>query len=471
MGTLNSAWNLVTGTLEANQAALNVVANNTANANTPGYTRETAVWRENDPVTISGQSYGRGASMTGASSQRDRVLEQRIQQQTQTSAAASTRLTALDQVQALFNETAAQASGTASGGIASSISGFFDSLAQLEASPSDNALRQQVLTSAGTLAESFQNASANLASQQSALDQQGATLVSQVNALTQSIADLNRRIMSGSPASDAGVLEDQRQQALTQLSQLIGIHQIQSSSNGITITTSAGDVLVSGMEAVPLSTGTVAGQTHFFAGGTDLTASLTAGGGQLGGILTVRDQDIPGFTKSLDQLAYSISTKINAQNNVGTDMAGDNGGAGNIFAAPAAVAGAAAGMSVVMTDIAYIAAAGSGLGSQDNGNAVAMAGLGTSPIVSGQTPAGYYSGFVTSLGSLVSGVGIESTAQSASLTQLQNQRDALSAVNLDEEAAAMGNLERSYQAASKVFSILNSVMASALNLGQETTVA
>jgi flagellar hook-associated protein 1 FlgK len=57
------------------------------------------------------------------------------------------------------------------------------------------------------------------------------------------------------------------------------------------------------------------------------------------------------------------------------------------------------------------------------------------------------------------------------LTQLQTQNDSLSGVNLNDEASLMSTLERSYQAASKVFSILNTIMAGILNLGEQTTVS
>ena len=57
------------------------------------------------------------------------------------------------------------------------------------------------------------------------------------------------------------------------------------------------------------------------------------------------------------------------------------------------------------------------------------------------------------------------------VSALQAQNNALSSVNLNDEAAALSTLENSYQAASQVFTILNSVMTSALNLGEETAVA
>ncbi len=470
MGTLNTAWNIATGALAADQSALNVVANNTANANTPGYTRQVANWQENDPVKISGLSYGMGVSFTGSSSQRDRVLEQRLQQQAEGTAAGSARLMALNDVEGIFKQSGSSAS---SSGIAAAISGFYNSVAQLESSPSDISLRQQVLSAANTLSQSVQNAAASLVQKKASLDDQSGTILDQVSSLSQSIASLNRQIESGSPSSDAGALEDQRQQDLLQLSQLIGIRTIPTEGNGLTVTTSSGAVLVAKDVAIPLMTSS-GGVTHFFSGSTDITAQLVAGGGQVGGILMVRDMDIPALQSSLDLLAYSLSTQINAINGSGYDGTGAPGG--NLFTSPVGLAGAAANMSVVLTNPGGIAAAGPsatpgvGRGLTDNSNATLMADQSNSLIAPGQTATSFFSRFVTIFGSHVAAANTQQTAQQASLTQLQNQRNALSTVDLNEEAAAMSNLERSFQAASKVFSILNSVMAAALNLGQQTTV-
>jgi len=125
----------------------------------------------------------------------------------------------------------------------------------------------------------------------------------------------------------------------------------------------------------------------------------------------------------------------------------------------------------VMTDPSQIAAAGATEGTGDNSNAVTMAALAGQAFVSGQTPSNYYSNFVSTLGSTVSQVETENTAQNASVSQLQTQNDALSSVNLNDEASAMTTLERSYQAASQVFTMLNTIMDSALNLGVETAVS
>jgi flagellar hook-associated protein 1 FlgK len=473
MATINSALSLMSGALDADQEALNVVANNVANANTVGYTEETPDWQENSPIELGGISVGNGVTETGATSRRDRVLEERLNQQQQLASASSARLTALNNIQALFTPDSGSSSATA-GDIGSDITSLFDSFSSLESDPTDNALREQVLSSASTLAGDISSAASSLNTQSSALDQEASGVVSQVNSLTSAIAQLNLEIQSTSPDADAGTLEDQRQQDLSRLSQLIGINQVATENNGLSITTTSGQLLVSEGQNFQLTTGTVNGVTDFFLGGTNITSELASGGGQLGGYLTARDEDIPGALSSLDQLAYSISTSVNAQNDAGTDLNGVTGTVANpldVFNQPAQVAGSAAAMSMVMTDPSQIAAAGAGNGTGDNSNAVAMANLASQTIVNGQTPINYYSNFVSTLGSTVSEVQTENAAQNASVKQLETQNDALSSVNLNDEAAAMSTLENSYQAASQVFTILNTIMASALNLGVETAVA
>jgi flagellar hook-associated protein 1 FlgK len=472
MGTISSAFNIISGGLDADQAALGVIANNVANANTPGYTEEQAVFQENSPVTINGTNIGDGVTETGAESMRDRVLEGRIDQQQQLESASSSRLTALNTMQSLFTPDSGSSSSEA-GDIGNDITNFYDSFSSLESDATSNSLRQEVLSSAQTLTTDISNAASGLGQQQQALDQEATSVVGQVNSLTTSIAQLNQQIMSTSLNADAGTLEDQRQSDLSQLSQLIGINQITTANNGLTITTTSGQVLVSQNASNQITTGKVNGVTHFFVGTTDATSDLMTGGGELGGDLTARDQDIPSALSALDNLAYTIETTVNAQQAQGTDYDGNTGA--DIFATPTQVAGSAISMSVVMTDPNGIAAAASGAGasSGDDSNAVSLSALQSTvqSQLNGQDPNSYYSDFVTQLGSTISEVQTENTAQSASVTQLTTQRNSLSEVNLNDEASSLTNMERSYQAASQFFTILDAVMASALNLGEETAVS
>lgn len=392
MGTINAAFGAIASALDADQSALSIVANNVANANTTGYTREIPNWRENPPVEVNGVLYGTGVTGTGPTSVRDNVLEERLSQQQQVASASGTRLSALDTLQALFPPDSGSSSSTA-GDIGSDITNFFDSFSSLEANPADNALRQQVLSSGSLLASDISNAAASMTTQRSSLDQEASGITGQVNALTSAIAQLNQEIESATSTPDAGTLQDQREQDISQLSQLIGVNQVTTENSGLSITTTAGQVLVLGGKATPLTTGIQNGVTHFFVGATDVTSQFTSGGGQIGGYLAARDQDIPDALSALDQLAYGISTAVNAQNNSGTDLKGIEGtgtnsahvaGAGTsplyLFNEPMQVAGSALSMRVTMADPSQIAAAGYGNGTGDDSNAIAMANLANQPL-------------------------------------------------------------------------------------------
>ena len=465
MGTLTSLMDLSKQALMADQAALDVTSANVANQNTPGYTRQIVNWQPTDAVTLSGLTYSTGITTT-AVSQRDRILEQRVQQQTQTQSQSGALESALQQVQTIFglSSTATSASSTALG---SATNAFFSSLSALEANPSDASTRQSVLTAANNLTSVFNSAANQLAQVSSGLDQQVGTAVGQINALTKTIASLNQQIASSSPNADAGTLEDQRQLAITQLSQYVGLNQMTTESNGITLTTANGALLVSGSQSYALSTTLVAGKTDVVASGQDVTAGLS--GGQLGGVLKARDQELPTYASALDNLAYGIATAVNQQNALGTDGNGNPGQA--IFSLPATAAGAAASIQVATSDPKAVAAASVGEGSAGNGNAVAMADLSTANVVGGQTATGFLAAFLGQIGNDTSGAATDNTAQQATLTQLTSQRNSLSGVSLDEEASNLTQYQRSYEAAAKVFSIVDTIMASALNLGVQTTVS
>ncbi len=234
-----------------------------------------------------------------------------------------------------------------------------------------------------------------------------------------------------------------------------------------------GSLLVSQGQAYTMTSGQKDGVTHYFdSQGTDITADLSAGGGQLGGLLTARDQDIPQVENALDTLAYSVATQMNTLNEQGSDLNGNPGGA--IFNLPAGAtaanpAGSAAQIAVMITDPTQIAAGALGAGSLDNSNAAAMANQQNAGIVNGISPTEWFSDMVTSLGSLTSEVSTDNSAQQAGLTQLNDQIGSISGVNLNDEAASLEQLEQSYQAASKLFTILDQVMVSALNLGVTTS--
>ncbi len=469
MGTLVTLLNITTEALAANQAALNTTANNVANQNTPGYAREVVNF-------VTGDTYIRSYTVSQAdgviaelpTSIRDRVLEQRVQQQAQAQSQSATVQSALSEVENVFGLNASSTSSSLTA-LGSAVNSFFTSLTALVSNPSASASRQQVLSTAGSLAKILNSSSSQLSQITSSLNSDAQSITGQVNQLTATIARLNGTIAIQDPNTDAGVLEDQRQQAIAQLSQLVGLQQITTSQNGIELTTSNGGLLVAGTDAFKLSTSLVGGSLQVLAGPNhqDVTAGLT--GGSLGGTLQVLTTNVPAIQNNLDTLAYSVATAVNTQNEAGVDGNGNEGQA--LFTIGATSAGAAGTIALATNDPSLVAAAGQGEGSAGSTNATALANLAGANIVAGQTVSGFLSSALAQVGEAASAANTDSSVQQATLTQLTTQRNALSGVSLDEEAANLTQYQRSYQAASQVFAIINSLFASAINIGVETAVA
>ena len=450
----------------ADQAALNVTANNVANQNTVGYTDEVVTWTSGATVSLGNGSETSTAPTVTTTSLRDRVLEQRVQQQTQAASSTSAEAAVMTQLEAVFSITGSS-STAGSTQLGTSLNAFFSSMTALAANPSDAATQQSALSAASTLASAFNAASSGVAGVQTSINGTLASSVTAVNALTKTIATLNGQISSLDPNTDAGPLEDQRQAAIAQLSQYVGLDQTTTEGDGITLTTTNGSALVSGSQSYSLSSTQVGGVTQIEdSTGANVTSGIT--GGSIGGQLAAQNTDLPAVTSALDALAYRVATAVNTQNEAGQTSAGAAGAA--IFTVPTTASGAAAAMAVIPTSAGALATAAVGGGSTDNTNATALANLATATDGSGQTMSGNLAAMLSEIGSTSSSLTSESTAQQASLTQLTTQRDTLSAVNLDTEASNLTTYQRAYQAAAQVLTIVDQLMAAAINLGTQTTV-
>ncbi|SNS75569.1 flagellar hook-associated protein 1 FlgK [Granulicella rosea] len=474
MGSLTALINVARSALIADQAALNVTSNNVANQNTTGYTREVATFTSGDYVTLNGTQEASSGPTVAVSSERNLALERQIQTLQQSVSSSTAEGGVLTQIEDIFG-VASSGSSAGSTQIGVALDALFSSFTALAANPSDSATRQGVIGAAQTLATSLNSAANQFSELTTSLNQQAQSTVEQVNALTQTVATLNSQIAKLSPNSDAGTLEDQRQTAIEQLSQYIGLTQTTNvNDNTITLTTRGGTALVVGQQSYNLqesNTGTGTAQILDNTG-KNITAGVT--GGSLGGLLAGVNTDVPSAVSQLNSIATAIVNQVNTINEGGSTLTGAAGGA--LFTITGSVADSASGITAA-SDPAIIAAAASGAGTSDNTNANALAALATTTNASqtgpiqGQTFDGFYASLLSQVGNSAASLNSETTANQTALTQLTTQRDSYSSVNLDEEAANLTQYQRSYEAASKVFTIADSIYASALNLGVESSVS
>jgi flagellar hook-associated protein 1 FlgK len=458
MGSLSSSMWIAAEALGADQGALDATSNNIANQNTPGYTREIPILTEAAPTEEGNVTYGNGVALQQIQSVRDQVLEIQIADQNQQQSSAQTQYNALQQVQGLFSNPTQ--------GIGADFTNFFNSISQLSTDPASMPDRQTVLTAAQTLAGDFNSTESNLDTIQSGLNQTVTSTVSQINTLTQQIAQINLQVgQMQRLGEDPGSLGDQETQLIQQLSQLTNVNQIQTES-GLTLTTGNGTPLVVGGQSFALqTTNGPNGMTDISFQGQDITSSLQ--GGQLGGTLQVRDTVIPGLLSQIDNLASQFATSINAAQAAGYDL---NGNAGQPLFSDTTGAGAAGNLKVAITDPSLIAASSDGT-QGSNGNVANLLAVQTQALPAGENPIDTYANLVSQTGNLTAQAQAEVTASTASLNQLNDQLGSISGVNLDEETTNLMNYQRAYEASARVITTVDELTQSVLDMGSGVTAA
>ncbi|MES0874132.1 flagellar hook-associated protein FlgK [Sinimarinibacterium thermocellulolyticum] len=124
---------------------------------------------------------------------------------------------------------------------------------------------------------------------------------------------------------------------------------------------------------------------------------------------------------------------------------------------------AAAGMAVALDDPARLAAAAT-TASGDNGNARALADLASGGVFNGGTQSvlAAHAALVSSAGARAQQAAMQLDAQAAIGQQTRAQRESVSGVNLDEEAADLIRYQQAYQAAARVVQVADTLFQTLL---------
>ena len=185
-------------------------------------------------------------------------------------------------------------------------------------------------------------------------------------------------------------------------------------------------------------------------------------------MIQIRDREIPSIGTSLDQLAAGLATNLNAANAKGFDLENPPVEGGNIFVTPpAGGVGAAATLTVSMTDPSLIAASSDGT-TGSNGNLANLSAVANQNVANGQTPINAYSDLVGQVGSATSNTSADADSSNMILQQLQDQNGSVSGVSLDEEASNLIQYQSAYQAAARVVSTVNLLLLDAVNMGMDS---
>ncbi len=444
--------------LATQQKAIDVTGNNIANVNTPGYSRQRLTMESTDPIR-----YGTGQMSSGVRANRkidrmyDQFLGSQINNENQSLGKWEAQNNSLEKVEMIFNE----ASGN---GLNQAMGDFWNTWQGLANNPSGHVERVELLAKSQTMAGMFNETASDLEQVGKDMDTNIKGTVDEINLLAKEIADLNEKIRKAEVGGhSANEFSDQKDFVLKELSGFIDINSFEDNQGQMTVLTGGGHPLVDGVSSYELTTEINAGHYNVEwidsdGNQTDITANIS--GGKLKGWIETRDVTVPDYLDRMDSLAASIMTEVNTLHQAGFDL---NNNSGGVFFSGASALNMAVD-STLLADTDLIAAGSLSGDPGDNGNALAIAGLQNSILIDSSTFDDYYNSIVSDVGSSVKNAGMNYNHQASVTSQLDNYRETVSGVSIDEEMVNLVKFQHAYDAAAKLISTVDEMLATLMNI-------
>ncbi|WP_407151300.1 flagellar hook-associated protein FlgK [Bradyrhizobium sp. ORS 86] len=326
MSSLNIAQSIAFSGLSATQVQISVASANISNADTKGYTDKTANQISNVTAGV-----GTGVTVTGISSAVDKLLLKSLVGATSDLGAANTANNYLTQLEQLYGSTSSASSSSTGTSLANSLAAFQTALTSLASTPNNASLQSNAIAALDAVTTQLQNTSSGIQKLRANADKDIASSVTDINSDLQQISDLNAQIKQETAAGQSTAdLEDQRNSAVQDLAAMMNVSYFTASNGDLQVYTSSGQALVDST-AHPLSytpASSVTASTAYTPGssssgfsgitvnGVDITSQITSG--NVGALITLRDQTLPNAQSQLDELAQQLASSVNAVSNQGT---------------------------------------------------------------------------------------------------------------------------------------------------------
>ncbi len=471
--------------------ALEVIGHNIANADTEGYTRQRLVTQAIDPYAngsrflgINTSRVGRGVETVRLDQIRSEYLDKEYRSESSDFGMWNTRTEELEYIEALFKEDTDST-------ISKALSDFYDSLNELSMDPVGEEIRTNVQQNAINLAQTMNHYYNKLVDLQDTYNEKMSIVTGQINDYLTSIGEYNRQIysyeLSGQKAND---LRDRRNLALDKLSELVNIEyeentdgELQVSVEGVNL---VDHINVTKIEARPDLTGIVSGQPNYYEiylEGTPTVFNFSSG--DLRAYRDLRDGNslddfgVPKMLDELNILARSLAEEFNTVNNAGYTIphgATPSQTGVDLFDVPAGGYGdiTAGNLDIsaeFKASVYNIAASDqlvdlSAINTQQNNNINALALLNLTTR-NDLTTVGSFEKY---LNSMIVKTAIEtshaskmSESQYYIISNVQNRRQSMSGVAVDEEMVEMIKFQHAYTAASRMITTIDEALDVLIN--------
>jgi flagellar hook-associated protein 1 len=470
MGLTVALQDAMTG-LRATQTQIQIISANIANAQTPGYSEESV---SQTPIRLPTGAAGVQTGIVQRAS--DQLLTTSLAKQSSAASAASTTNNYLQQLQGLLGQVGSGTSFT------DAYNNFVAAMQTVSATPEDPVAQSAAVNAGQQLAQQLNQFSAGIQSLRANADSDLGSAATNLNTALGQIASLNGSIVQmQAEGQSTASLQDQRDQALNQVSQLIGVSSYTRQDGSMVVLASSGQSLIDGTTAETFgytpSGIVVAGSTlsNLTLDGQNITASVTTG--QIGALLQLRDTTLPNVTAELNQFTNNLfnlaqNANLNTANS-GTNVTSD----ANHFFANVNIAAGPDNAATIQVNPALTANAGllyNGISGVDPAisssittaltSNTAFAAAGNFPSGSNTTLSNYGAQIIGQAATAATNATQNNTYQSQLQSQMQTRLQSETGVNLDQELANLTVYQNAYGASARVISTIQTMYDALLNI-------
>lgn len=312
--------------MTAAQTALSTVSHNIVNVDTAGYSRQRVDIQTRMPQQFGGSFIGQGVDANYINRISNQFVTDQLRRDTQNFNSYNAYYEFAVRMDTLL--------GDDSTAITPTLQSFFDGVQDLSTDPSSIAARQVLLSQGQALVNRFNTVYEQVFQQNETVNTEMKNVASQITQLAEGIANLNDAIRAVS-ANNVGQLPndllDQRDEAVRQLAEMVGIQVIQESDLTFNIFVGNGQPLVIGGDSFEVASQTsVSGVSRndivLRSGPTEINITSQLSGGRLGGLLDVREELIDPIFNELGRLAIVLTDTFNSQHELGMDLNNQLGG-------------------------------------------------------------------------------------------------------------------------------------------------
>ncbi|MCD6162441.1 MAG: flagellar hook-associated protein FlgK [candidate division Zixibacteria bacterium] len=439
------------------QYALNTNGHNIANVNTPGFTRQQAMMISTQPFDSNRMQFGTGVKVDSVRRIRSYFLDEQFRQETQRMGRWQTLSYSWEQVERIFVE-------PSDNGFGSLLEDFWNSWQDLSISPDSMAARSAVREQANLLINGLHQMNNQMTDLQKSIDDDIQKSVEYINEIANQLASLNETIqtaeLSGHQAND---LRDRRDLLVDELSDYINVEVLEQPNGNYTVFVGSMAFVdgntVSNLELSVRDTGTTVIHDIKFAN-SPISPEIV--NGKLAGYIETRDEIVPERLAELDQLALSLVEQLNELHKDGYSL---NGETNICFFDPDTTGAADIKLDdLIIADEGYISASLNGE-TGDNSNALRIAGLRHELVMNNGTATinDFYNSIVGIIGIKTNEALNMAENQTALVFHIENSKQSLEGVSLDEEMTNMIKYEHAYEAAARVITAMDDALNTIIN--------